>query len=147
LNLLNKISEFLENVLLLAMQSQGFINSGFPKNVKKDEVPFDCLIYGCNAAHKKFSKKLNAMADKVAGIFVREQLEKQIEEYEEYNDPLTDTEKNILEALGHKTMKGAELLKKAGYENNSHFRQILSNLKKRDILSHSSKGYSSLLHE
>jgi uncharacterized protein YjbI with pentapeptide repeats len=54
---------------------------------------------------------------------------------------LTDTEENIIEALGNKTMKGPELLKKAGYDNSSHYRQILSNLVKRSILGRDANGY------
>lgn len=54
---------------------------------------------------------------------------------------LTDTEQNILQALGDAHMTGPVLLKKAGYDNSSHYRQILSNLRKRDILDHDGMGY------
>jgi hypothetical protein len=54
---------------------------------------------------------------------------------------LTDTESNILEALGRDTLKGAILLQRAGYDHSSHYRQILSNLVKRHILCRSHQGY------
>ncbi|MBN1796818.1 MAG: hypothetical protein JW804_09110 [Sedimentisphaerales bacterium] len=54
---------------------------------------------------------------------------------------LTDTESYILEALGKDTLKGPVLLKKAGYDNSSHYRNILSNLVKRKILERNGKGY------
>jgi hypothetical protein len=55
---------------------------------------------------------------------------------------LTDTEQNIIEALGDKTMKGQELLKNAGYDYSSHYKTILSNLVKRGILENiHNKGY------
>lgn len=57
-------------------------------------------------------------------------------------EDLTDTENNILEALGSETLVGRVLLKKAGYDAScSHYRQILSNLKKRNILGHDGRGY------
>jgi hypothetical protein len=54
---------------------------------------------------------------------------------------LTDTEGIILEALGTCVLKGAELLKLGGYDYSSHYRQILSNLTKRQILGRSIRGY------
>ena len=54
---------------------------------------------------------------------------------------LTDTEQNLLEALGGKTLRGPELLGEAGYNNSSHYRTILSNLCKRGILRKHPKGY------
>jgi hypothetical protein len=54
---------------------------------------------------------------------------------------LTDTESNILEALGDNTMHGPDLLKKAGYDNSSHYRAILSGLVKRNILDRNARGY------
>ena len=53
----------------------------------------------------------------------------------------TDTEENILEALGNEHMTGPALLRKAGYDYSSHYRQILSNLRKRGILGHDETGY------
>jgi hypothetical protein len=53
----------------------------------------------------------------------------------------TDTENNILEALGNGTMHGPDLLKKAGYDNSSHYRTILSNLVKRKIFDRNARGY------
>lgn len=55
--------------------------------------------------------------------------------------PLTDTEKNIIEALGDKHMRGPQLLKRAGYEYSGSFRGILSQLVKRGILKHDKTGY------
>jgi|GEM_PF-5831480 len=57
------------------------------------------------------------------------------------NYELTDTENNILEGLSDKTLKATDLLKKAGYDNSSHYRQILSNLVKRRIIGRNTKGY------
>ena len=54
---------------------------------------------------------------------------------------LTDTEENILEALGSDTLRAPVLLKRAGYDNSSHYRQILSNLIKRKILGRNEHGY------
>lgn len=54
---------------------------------------------------------------------------------------LTDTEENILEALGDRQMVGRVLLKEAGYDDSSHYRQILSNLVKRGILEKTGHGY------
>ena len=54
---------------------------------------------------------------------------------------LTDTEKNILEALGREHMTGPVLLKKAGYDYSSHYRQILSYLVKQGILGNDQTGY------
>jgi hypothetical protein len=56
---------------------------------------------------------------------------------------LTDTEQNILTALGGDTLKGPDLLRRAGYDNSSHYRKILSNLTKRRILGRSAEGYYS----
>lgn len=53
----------------------------------------------------------------------------------------TDTEGNILEALGDEHMTGPVLLKKAGYDYSSHYRAILSNLVKRGILGNDHTGY------
>jgi hypothetical protein len=53
----------------------------------------------------------------------------------------TDTEENIVEALGNEHMTGPVLLKKAGYDYSSHYRQILSNLVKRGILGNDDTGY------
>jgi len=74
----------------------------------------------------------------VQGIF-EEGISEKAKELNSSN--LTDTESNILEALANKAMKGPELLKQAGYENSSHYRQILSNLVKREILGRGPKGY------
>jgi hypothetical protein len=54
---------------------------------------------------------------------------------------LTDTESNILEALGDSTLHGPALLEKAGYDNSSHYRAILSGLVKRNILDRNACGY------
>lgn len=54
---------------------------------------------------------------------------------------LTDTESNILEALADNVMTGPKLLKKAGYDYSSHYRGILSNLCKRNIIEKTGRGY------
>ncbi len=57
-------------------------------------------------------------------------------------DDLTDTERNIIQSLGESILKGQELLKKAGYDYSSHYKTILSNLCKREILENiHKKGY------
>jgi hypothetical protein len=53
----------------------------------------------------------------------------------------TDTEEYILKALGKEHMTGPMLLKKAGYDYSSHYRQILSHLVKRGILGNDNTGY------
>ncbi|MHC4498367.1 MAG: hypothetical protein ACYS21_04540 [Planctomycetota bacterium] len=62
-------------------------------------------------------------------------------ESSEKRPQLTDTESNIVEALGTDTLHAPELLKIAGYDNSSHYRSILSNLVKREILGKNDKGY------
>lgn len=57
------------------------------------------------------------------------------------DDDLNDTERYILEALGDETLIAEELLKKAGYKNNSNSRQTLSSLRKRHIIESTRKGY------
>ena len=52
-----------------------------------------------------------------------------------------DEEKYILEALGSDTLHGPELFNKAGYDNSSHYRGIVSNLVKRKILGKNEQGY------
>lgn len=54
---------------------------------------------------------------------------------------LSDTERNILEALGTQTMTGEVLAKKAGYPYNSNFKSTLSSLRKRGILGNKSPRY------
>jgi hypothetical protein len=54
---------------------------------------------------------------------------------------LSDTEQNILEALGTETMTGEVLAKRAGYPYNSNFKNTLSSLRKRGILGNKSPGY------
>ena len=70
------------------------------------------------------------------------------ETVEKKEEDLTDTEQNIIEALhelleqGIEDIRQKELLQKANYSNSSHYRQILSNLKKRKILNYTKKkGY------
>jgi hypothetical protein len=60
---------------------------------------------------------------------------------------LTDTESCILESLGQDSLNGRELLKKTGYDNSSHYRQILSNLVKRNVLGKNVKGYFAEKHQ
>lgn len=55
--------------------------------------------------------------------------------------PLTDTEANILEALGTEALRGEKLGRRTGYPYNSNFRNVLSNLVKRDLLGKGPKGY------
>lgn len=81
--------------------------------------------------------------------FLCDKLAKQNQPQENLINPstLTDTESNILEALRNDTLRGAELLKKAGYDNSSHYRTILSNLVKRTILGRNSNGYYTIVRD
>jgi len=54
---------------------------------------------------------------------------------------LTETEGNILEALGEGKLKGGQLAKKAGYPFNSNFKNTLSSLVKRGLLVNDRPGY------
>lgn len=54
---------------------------------------------------------------------------------------LTDTESNIIEALGKQTIIGEVLAVKAGYPYNSNFKATLSALRKRGIIGNKSPGY------
>ena len=54
---------------------------------------------------------------------------------------LSDTEANVIEALGQDTMTGEVLAEKAGYPFNSNFKSTLSSLRKRGILGNASPGY------
>lgn len=54
---------------------------------------------------------------------------------------LTDTERNILEALGDGTLNGEPLAQKAGYPCNSNFKNTLSSLVKRGMLVNDRPGY------
>ncbi len=54
---------------------------------------------------------------------------------------LTETECNILEALGEDKLKGDKLAIKAGYPNNINFKNTLSSLVKRGLLVNDRPGY------
>jgi hypothetical protein len=54
---------------------------------------------------------------------------------------LTDTERNILEALGADRLTGEQLAKRAGYPFNSNFKGTLSSLRKRGVLGNAAPGY------
>ena len=54
---------------------------------------------------------------------------------------LNETEKNILEALGDKTMIGEEIAPLAGYKCDGHFKGTLARLVKRNILGNKRPGY------
>jgi hypothetical protein len=53
----------------------------------------------------------------------------------------SDTEQNILEALGSHSFTGSELARRAGYPFNSNFKHTLSSLRKRGVLGNASPGY------
>lgn len=57
---------------------------------------------------------------------------------------LNESESNILEALGDRTMIGEELAAKAGYSFNGNFKATLSSLVKRGILDNMRPGYCRL---
>ena len=57
------------------------------------------------------------------------------------NLQLTDTEKNVIEAINTKTLMGQEIADKAGYPFNSNFKNTLSSLRKRNILGNKMPGY------
>lgn len=54
---------------------------------------------------------------------------------------LTDSESNIIEALGTDTLVGEKIAKKAGYPYNSNFKSTLSGLRKRRIIGNKAPGY------
>lgn len=54
---------------------------------------------------------------------------------------LTETERNILEALGEGKLTGESLAQKAGYPCNSNFKNSLSSLVKRGLLVNDRPGY------
>ena len=54
---------------------------------------------------------------------------------------LNETEKNILEALGDKTMIGEEIAPLAGYKCDGHFKGTLARLVKRNIMGNKRPGY------
>jgi hypothetical protein len=53
---------------------------------------------------------------------------------------LTPRERNIIEAIGDKTLQAKDLAKAAGYQCNSNFRGTLSSLVKREHLQKSPDG-------
>lgn len=55
--------------------------------------------------------------------------------------PLTDTEQYILDDLGSATMRGTELAAAGSYTYDAHFRTILANLCKRNIIGKGPHGY------
>jgi hypothetical protein len=54
---------------------------------------------------------------------------------------LSETEKNIIEALNTDTLTGEKLAAKAGYPPNSNFKSTLAGLRKRGILGNRAPGY------
>ena len=57
------------------------------------------------------------------------------------DEHLSDTEANIVEALGTQRLTGEALAKQAGYPFNSNFKSTLSSLRKRGVLGNASPGY------
>ena len=57
------------------------------------------------------------------------------------HEHLSDTEANIIEALGDQRLIGEALAKQAGYPFNSNFKSTLSSLRKRGVLGNASPGY------
>ena len=56
-------------------------------------------------------------------------------------DGLKDIERNIIEALGSQSMTARQLAERAGYRLNSHFREVLASLRRRQLLNHDDDGY------
>jgi hypothetical protein len=56
-------------------------------------------------------------------------------------EELNQREKDILEAVGDKTLKGEDIAPIAGYEYDGHFKAILARLVKRRILGNKHPGY------
>lgn len=112
----------------------------FPKRFIQ---PYKLLYKHCMKEFEQMPRYLKMAADDLAGVFLQEQTAA-IEDSDSVSKKaaeLTDTESNILEALGNDTLRGSALLKKAGYDNSSHYRGVLSNLVKRDILGRNDRGY------
>ncbi len=111
--------------------------------------PYEYLCDACYAVSEDDASIWEQYVPYIEIIYLREQIEMRGGKVPVFNikqplidAELTDTEENILEALGGDTLRGAELLKRAGYDNSSHYRQILSNLRKRGIIERDIKGYS-----
>jgi hypothetical protein len=111
--------------------------------------PYEYLCDACYAVSEDDASIWEQCVPYIEIIYLREQIEMRGGKVPVFNikqplidAELTDTEENILEALGSDTLRGAELLKRAGYDNSSHYRQILSNLRKRGIIDRDIKGYS-----
>jgi hypothetical protein len=99
--------------------------------------PFGCLVDMDNA----LVFLLNALS-KANNEYKAEQPAGGHAKTEQNDRPiLSDTEQNILEALGTQTMTGEVLAKRAGYPYNSNFKNTLSSLRKRGILGNKSPGY------
>ena len=56
-------------------------------------------------------------------------------------EPLSERERDILDALGDQTMTAEELAKRAGYKLDGYFRSLLSRLRKRGLLMNLRPGY------
>jgi hypothetical protein len=65
----------------------------------------------------------------------------QIAEMPERADDLTDTERNIVDAVGNDTLRGQAIADKLKYPFNSNFKATLSSLKKRGIFGNEGDGY------
>jgi hypothetical protein len=124
----------------------------YKNNTDSDEYhpsPYEYLYEACSAVSEDDAYIWEQCVPYIEIIYLREQIEMRGGKVPVFNikqplidAELTDTEEYILEALGGDTLRGAELLKRAGYDNSSHYRQILSNLRKRGIICRDIKGYS-----
>ncbi|MBU1259862.1 MAG: hypothetical protein KKE31_08590 [Planctomycetes bacterium] len=159
-NLLEETHCFIEQGLmdryfgLADVPQKNLIFAAGEENLKISPQPVD-IIYDWAESCLEYLNKFMPMEVfpniKLDGEFesIRYRLQAEYNKFKENLSPnksaqenLTDTERNIIEALGDKTMKGQELLKNAGYDYSSHYKTILSNLVKRGILENiHNKGY------
>lgn len=54
---------------------------------------------------------------------------------------LSQLEADVLTALGRETLPAREIARKAGYRLNSHFRQVLADMRRRGLLTLTLDGY------
>ncbi len=126
-----KLSAIAEEAFDLIDMFMELANYTINRHLTPPEV---ALKYNVPYSEEELHNKWNTIVRKL-NLYMRSQAQKR-----EQVD-LTDTEKNILEALGSDTLHGPELYKKAGYDNSSHYRGIVSNLVKREILGKNELGY------
>lgn len=110
---------------------------------KSNDAETDDLMDKAHNEILQLILEAEAVIPKMAGGKVVEQLAdiKQTSDKAGKITQLTDTEDNILEALGENILTGEKLSIKAGYPYNSNFKSTLASLRKRGILGNNAPGY------